>query len=315
MISGINSPQIAGLVTTAAGSSYDAALAKYVSLANGVLEQTSQEKPALDAELEEKAEEKKRQARQYNQPLKPWSFIDVILTLSLFVLAFIGMLIEWNAISQLLMRAEPLKHNGLLSGLLSTGLVLFMGALAKFQCPDIRDNYPGNKKYLFALFLISILSALFWLLCFAARNADTSLNSLATRLISPVISPAHEKFESRLFLIQTIAQTLGSAMVAAYLFLKGENLIRTHRRRKNLGASGPITAADVDFDDVQARHRSLMAAALRARAMLNEISAQRTAFVAKWMAQVDLIMEIRATLETHIGPFTITPEKRHDRRS
>lgn len=306
----INSSESPKTVGKASDVSFTAVIAPYIAYARAILEEIRSEKPFLDTELEEKLRAKKRESVRLKLPFKLWTVFDVFLVLLLFGLSGCGMLIEWNAMTQLLMQAEPLKHRTTLSGLLSSGLVLMIGALAKFQCPDIRENYLGNKRYQFALFLISILASLAWLLCFATRNTDAPLNSLATQLMGQVISSSDEHFESRLFLIQTVSQSIGAATVAAWLFSKAENVLRTHRRRKNLRNETGLTSIDVGLDDIQARHRSLVGAAAQAQAVLDEIPARKQSFVLGWITQTEAAMEAKAALEDIIGPFTIVPKDR-----
>lgn len=306
----INSSNLPRVVKKAAIAAFLAVLAPYLTVARAVLKQTGVEKPALDNELEEKMREKKLNSVRLKQPLKVWTLFDVIIVGLLFTFSASGMLIEWNAISQLLMAGDPLGYDSLFKGVTATGIMLLLPALIKFGAPSVLDNFPANRRYLLGLFLLSLISALVWLVCFAALNDKTPLNSLATQLVSPVISPVDEEFERVLFFSQMVSQGLGSALISGFLFLKAENVIRTHVRRSRIRDAGGISEPDVNLDDIQARHRSLLGAAAQAQAVLDEMPARKESFVLGWMTRAEAAMDAKAALEDIIGPFNIVPKDR-----
>lgn len=304
----INSSNLPKIVLKAAVAAFLAVIAQYLAIARGVLEQAGRERKFLDVELADKFREKQQQSVRLNQPLKIWTVLDVVLVVLLFIFSGTGMVVEWNAISQILIASDPLGHDSFFKGLLASGIMILLPASIKAAAPNVLDNYPANRRYTLGLFLLSLILALFWLLSFASLNDKAPLNSLAMQLVSPVISPADEEFERILFFVQMVSQALGSALISGFLFLKAENIIRTHRRRGHLREGIIVTGSDVSLDDIQARHRSLVGAAAQAQAVIDEIPARKDSFVVGWMARADAAMEAKAALEEIIGPFTIVPE-------
>jgi hypothetical protein len=304
----INSPSLAKIVVQAAAAAFLAVITQYLVTARAIIDQIKNEKRFLDTELEEKLREKQQQSVRLKQPLKVWTIFDGILVVFYLGCSGGGMVIEWNAVTQLLMASDPMGHHSFFRGLTASGIILLAPVAIKAAAPSILDNSPANRRFLLGLFLVSLPLVLVWVLCFAALTDKTSLNSLATQLVSPVINPNDEEFKRILFFTQMVSQALASALISGFLFLKAENIIRTHRRRKNLRNEILISGTDVGLDDIQSRHRSMTGAAAQAQAVIDEVPSRKESFVRGWLTQAEAATRAKAALEDIIGPFTIVPK-------
>lgn len=302
---GVNSPEIEERVAESVVGSFRAGTAKYESMATAVLEQGGIEKEIIDQDLADQRSKKKKERRRNDQPMKPWTKMDLFNVIIFALGSTLGLFFEVSAARQTSLRMDPLQENASLMLLASVAVVILLPLILKAGCPDIRDNLPGNRRYRLILFVFSLVTALSWTLSWSARANESPFNSLATSLVSPLLEPAGSDFESRLFFVQMISQALGGAAMSSFLFLCLDSIAKTRCSRNRLTELIPVTTTDVDLAQAQQRHRDLVASVARARAILKEIDERERAFASEWKMRVSSVLSAKAILESYLGPFSI----------